>query len=199
MGIRSNEIDLLEMIPAYRNKENLTMAELGNQRLIIDGYKGSAKEYFINRGIVHASFDLNGNDGAITVDLSKPIDERWYGCFEIVTNSGTTEHITNGQVEAFKNIHNLCIEGGYILHSIPKVNCWKNHCPHRYTERFIRCLGIANGYEILWDDVNLRYGREYNIRGLYKKINNKPFVVSNEWLKEIETSNRYIINSDNLK
>jgi hypothetical protein len=54
----------------------------------------------------------------------------------------------------------------------------------------MKFYGMMLIYDMVW---------EYNIRGLYKKINNKPFVISNEWLKEIETSNRYIINSDNLK
>jgi hypothetical protein len=202
MGIRINELQLLDMIPEYRNKKKLLMAELGNQRLVIDGpngYKGMAKDYFVARGIVHFSFDLNGKDGAIPVDLSKPIDDKWFDSFMIVTNSGTTEHITNGQEEAFRNIHNLCKVGGYMLHSNPTVNCWKNHCPHRYTDRFIRELGEANGYEIIFDDVNLRWGREYNIRGLYKKINNNAFCVSKKWTNEIETTKEYRINTDNLK
>ena len=198
MTIRLAEMEVLETVPVYSNK-GIHMAELGNQKLVYQDYYGPAKKYFEGRGINHFSFDLNKKDGAIPIDLSKPVDKKWVGLFDIITNSGTTEHITNSQVEVFTNIHNICKVGGYILHSVPMNGCWKGHSPHKYTKGFIEALCEANGYEVLFNGTTHRWKGEYNILGLCRKVKDQEFVVSESWLNEITTTDKYKRNKDNLK
>ena len=53
-----------------------------------------ARSILRNPGVQHTSFDLNAKHGALPVDLAQPIgDPRWLGVFDIVTNSGTSEHV----------------------------------------------------------------------------------------------------------
>ncbi len=93
-------IDYLEYIQECANATigNLAgkrMLELGDQTIDTDQIpESTGKEYYENRGVLHTSFDLNGNHGALRVDLSKPIrNPDWLGAFDIITNSGTSEHV----------------------------------------------------------------------------------------------------------
>jgi D-alanine-D-alanine ligase-like ATP-grasp enzyme len=174
------------------------MGELGNQSLYVDGKKLCAKDYFSKLGIDHTSFDINGQDGAEEIDLSQPIDSIWHNKFDVVTNAGTTEHITDGQIQSFTNIHNICKIGGYMIHSIPFIGCWKGHCPHRYSKNFIKMLAISNGYGIVYDEVIHRKRNDYLVCGILVKTKDE-FIVSDKWLNEIERSKDYKLNSDNKK
>ncbi len=58
-----------------------TMLELGNKR----NPDGVYKLYFESIGIKHTSIDWNGQDGALNLDLRKPID---MPPFDMVTNIG---------------------------------------------------------------------------------------------------------------
>jgi hypothetical protein len=178
--------------------DGCVMGELGNQRLLIEGYAADAKGYFEKKGVKHTSFDLNGKDGSIPVDLSKPIGKQYHNKFDIVTNAGTSEHITNGQIEVFRNIHDMCKIGGYMIHSIPKEGCWKDHCPHKYTWNFIRSLAKSNGYTIKYDEVVKRKGKDYLCCGILEKTQ-KEFIIEQRWLNEIIDQKNYKINTDNYK
>lgn len=71
------------------------MLELGDQ--VIRGSLGperTGKEHFETRGVLHTSFEMNGEHGALNVDLSKPItNPEWLNAFDIVANTGTFEHV----------------------------------------------------------------------------------------------------------
>lgn len=94
-----------------KNYSDIKMLELGNQIFQDDtlireeSLPHSAKEYYMNMGVEHTSIDLNGEDGALQIDLSKPIPEEYNNKFDIVTNFGTAEHVDN-QFECWRNIHN---------------------------------------------------------------------------------------------
>ena len=56
-----------------------TMLELGNKKNREHTYKG----FFVSRGYAHTSIDTNGLDGAVVMDLCKPLN---LGTFGMVTN-----------------------------------------------------------------------------------------------------------------
>ncbi len=108
-----------------------TLLELGNKR----NAAGTYKAYFESLGIEHVSIDWNGQDGALTLDLRRPItahdidmqrDHRGLAplfCtapaqFDMVTNIGTTEHVNN-QAGVWENITRLCRVGGTLVSITP--------------------------------------------------------------------------------
>jgi len=76
-----------------------SMLELGNKR----GTGGKAdtyKAYFEKRCLRHVSVDWNGHDGALALDLRKPLN---LGTFDMVTNIGTSEHVDD-QFPCWRNM-----------------------------------------------------------------------------------------------
>jgi Methyltransferase domain len=130
--------------------EALEMCELGNQHIFVDGVNYEiAKQYFESLGIRHISIDLNGLDGALILDLSKPIhDEELLGRFDVVTNFGTSEHVEN-QYRCFQNMHNFTKKGGLFIHTIPKIGHWKDHCEYYYDPSFFKKLAELCDYSIV--------------------------------------------------
>lgn len=135
------------------------MLELGNQTI-----RGAftpesiGKEYYLKRGFEHISLDLNGQDGALKVDISKSFKcKQWRGYFDVVTNAGTSEHIEpfRRQYQCFRNIHESLRRGGLAIHIVPdaeklaECGAWKGHCNYYYSKSFFRLLAERNGYSIL--------------------------------------------------
>lgn len=120
----------------------LRMAELGNQYFRDDvlGTEVSAKLVFEAMGVEHTSFDLNGEDGAKSWDLSMIwLYPSVHNLFDVVTNFGTSEHVTKSQHACWQNIDYLCKPGGLMIHSIPEVGSWPRHGRWHYTlERVVR-------------------------------------------------------------
>lgn len=160
MGYNLHQWDFLQrcMSKYFPNSDGREMLELGNQRiknLVLRKFSiknNVAKHYFTNLGFKHTSFDYNGNDGAICIDLSKGmIQKEHFGKYDIITNSGVTEHIEpyESQYECFKNIH-LCSKAGSVfLHLIPEVGGFKDHCQYYYNVDFINDLCSLNNYKVL--------------------------------------------------
>jgi hypothetical protein len=122
----------------------LRMAELGNQYFREDvlGCEVSAKKVFEAMGVEHVSFDLNGQDGAFTIDLSRYLPV--FTPYDIVTNFGTSEHVKDSQYQCWDNIHNLCKAGGWMLHAIPEIGSWPEHGKWHYDlERLARLAAIC--------------------------------------------------------
>jgi SAM-dependent methyltransferase len=136
------------------------MLELGNQHFDEDEGiipERTGKEYYVNRGVLHTSVDLNGEDGSIKIDLSKPIENKdWLNSFDIITNSGTSEHVEpkKAQYVCFMNIHNCLKVGGIAVHIVPgideleKKGCWKKHCNNYYSYEFFEMLSRNNNYKL---------------------------------------------------
>ncbi|MDH3240588.1 MAG: class I SAM-dependent methyltransferase [Alphaproteobacteria bacterium] len=139
------------------------MLELGDQVIKADGIpETTGKEYYRNRGVDHVSFDLNGAHGALAIDLAQPIaDPQWRAAFDIVTNSGTTEHVEplEAQHTCFMNIHDCLKVGGISVHLVPDLDeleqrgRWKNHCNNYYSHRFFETLAELNGYTLVSSEV----------------------------------------------
>ena len=167
MGYRKRSIEYtLDFInQAGFELNGLKMLELGNQ-LIWDeeGYEGFfvAKDYFQSLGVDHTSIDLNGKNGALNIDLNKPI--KGLGEFDVVTNLGTTEHVKN-QKECFNNIHRLCRVGGIMIHLVPHVG--STHGDHQYTVEFFEALAEDRNYKILHLERNGKYEWMENENRIY--------------------------------
>ncbi len=105
----------------------------------------------------YVSIDLNGQHGAFPMDLTKPIyvDD---APFDIVTNIGTSEHVEPYELQpmVFENAHNLCKVGGTMVHQLPPVGQWLDHCRIRYRRNLPDILAKDNGYKVLNNElVNL--------------------------------------------
>lgn len=118
-----------------------TMLELGNKR----GTGGPGDTYkaaFTARGIAHTSVDLNGLDGALPLDLRKALD---LGRFDMVTNVGTSEHVSD-QKPVWRNMIDAC---DHVLVSItPRPGDWPGHGLFYPTADFYRQLAQFNGFHI---------------------------------------------------
>lgn len=179
----------------FQNQKNLIMIELGNQhifhRFLGKSYNSNikvktGKEYYTAKGIEHHSFDLNGEDGALKVDLSKPIENsHWSGHFDILTNSGTTEHVEpfESQYTCFKSIHGIVKAGGIIIHIVPcvedleKLGYWKYHCNNYYSKEFFAQLCELNSYKLIEQKTI-----DHNLAVCLQKTEDKPFTDKKELL-----------------
>ena len=147
--------------------EGKRMLELGNQD-ILNSFWGKSfaptlnekhgKEYYSRRGVEHTSIDLNGRDGALAIDLSRPFNRpEWSGHFDVVTNSGTSEHVEpyEAQFICFQSLHEVTKQGGLMIHIVPGVEelrgsgYWKYHCNNYYSKEFFRMLCQSNDYRLL--------------------------------------------------
>lgn len=128
----------------------IVMGELGNQYISSGGI---SKFYFLNDvGIrQHISFDLNGLDGSLPLDISKKIPG-YDSYFDIVTDFGTSEHVSD-QYWVFRNVYEFLKIGGIALYTLPQLSYWPKHGYYSYTPDFFESLSENYGYDILYNDV----------------------------------------------
>ena len=170
------------------------MVELGNQHIklcakIHYNIKNKvAKDYFLSLGVVeHLSLDKNGRDGALSVDLGKPLAKQLptgHNHFDILTNVGTSEHVEpiGRQYECFRNMHYLVRPGGIFIHIVPKWFNWKYHCLIRYEKGFFSWLAKKNNYEII--ELSTIDGKKPNFKSIgvcMRKNKNNNFISVEKW------------------
>jgi SAM-dependent methyltransferase len=164
-----------------------TMLELGNQHISDENRRAcpgilerTGKQYFENRGVKHTSIDLNAEDGALPIDLSRPIGRPdWRHSFDIVTNAGTSEHVEpfEAQYECFRNIHACLKPGGIAVHIVPSAEGlsakgrWRDHCNNYYSRRFFDTLAEHNAYRV----VSFQFMDELILTCL-QKTEDRPFM-----------------------
>jgi len=131
------------------------MLELGCQTFRSIGFETGyrySSSYFNSIGIRCVSIDIKKCGDAEQVDLKKTIDEKYQNRFDIIINSGTTEHVSEleGQYSAFKNIHLCSRMNGVMLHFVPVNGApRKPHSPFDYDDGFFETLAELNNYEII--------------------------------------------------
>ena len=134
------------------------MLELGNQFIMDSSIpEKTGHEYYSNRGVDHISIDLYDKEATYQFDLTKPFPVTWKGYFDIITNSGTTEHVEpkEGQYQAYKNIHDDLKVSGIVVHILPSIDtymdtgAWAGHCNYYYNNLFVLMLAAENNYEII--------------------------------------------------
>ncbi len=117
-----------------------TMLELGNKK------NGSLtyKDYFESIGFKHTSVDLNGEDGALKLDLR---DDLGLGTFDMVTNIGTSEHVTR-QCPVWGNMLNAMHVGSVLVSITPAPDHWKGHGLWYPRDVFYEQLAAENDLKI---------------------------------------------------
>lgn len=128
-----------------RQTDEQTLKRFDHYSYMGDLYRAAGFEY-VSIDIVEAphvfSFDLNHDEVPGTMKNK----------YDIVINSGTTEHVLN-QLNALKAIHDLAKPGG-IIYSMFLINGFGDHGLLRYCSRFVRLLAAANQYEVLDDETH---------------------------------------------
>ena len=153
------------------------VCEFGNQRYGgVGGYPTVSQFYLDNGFDSYIALDVNTEKSAVIADLNYPLETSIYGLanwegFDLVTNNGTSEHLWN-QHQVFTNAHNLCKEGGVILHILP-FTPWINHGFFNYNPIVFRDLAAANGYEIVIQRMGNRWGETVNFE-LYSYREKNP-------------------------
>ena len=115
-----------------------SVCELGNK--VTAGI--STKIWYTSRGMDYISIDWNGLNGAIKLDLQKPIE---LGPFDLLTNFGTTEHVEN-QEGCWRNVHNLTKKVS--VHLTPVGPNWEKHDGIKWLTpiEFYKEFAELNGY-----------------------------------------------------
>jgi hypothetical protein len=171
MGIHDKSFELLEwFFTIYKPKSVL---ELGSQNFYHNyhsaKYGDYADKYYVLKGIdKYACIDLNEENGAMKLDLSKPI--AYFGEFDLVTDFGTSEHIAPYDsddnyrdncndiwtrsvtgVEALYNCWKTKYNASskFIISANPATGHWIKHGHFYYTLDFYRVLAELTGMKIL--------------------------------------------------
>jgi Methyltransferase domain len=132
-----------------------------------------AEPFWTSLGFSYAAIDYNGHRNSTALDLNTdevPRDLR--GQFDLVINTGTTEHVAN-QGNAFRVIHDLSAVGGVMYHEVP-AGSW-DHGLINYGPKFFQYLQEQNSYEQV-----LYRGRrdvDMTIRSALRKRDNSDFVI----------------------
>ncbi len=153
-----------------KKHKNLSVIEFGNQRFKLNkktlerissktgvsfNFSKDKQEYLRSTNLFYEqlgfkeylAIDLNTNMNAIVLDLNYNCKSK-YGFnkqFDLVTNSGTGEHIFN-QYEVFRNMHEMTKVGGIMLNILP-MGPWINHGFYNYHPVLFRDLAYANNYK----------------------------------------------------
>ena len=107
----------------------------------------SSRRFWSALGFDYAALDFDGHRDSIAVDLNRDsVPAEFAGAFDLVVNTGTTEHIAN-QDNAFRVIHDLTRKGGVAYHELP--GGMTDHGLINYNPRFFWKLRNANDYELL--------------------------------------------------
>ncbi len=147
--------------------------ELGNKRT---GAGIVYKRVFEAAGFRHVSVDWNGEDGALKLDLRKPLN---LGTFDMVTNFGTSEHVEGNQDVVWKNMVDACDK--ILICSTPMPGDWTWHGIYYPTVDFYRQLAALNGFTIERSDIWANPPRR-NIRMRMIRTERRPFVMPDEKL-----------------
>lgn len=213
-----------------------TVCELGNQTLKNSKARAevyqqlgiapsqnlaNTKDWYLSIGFgSYLAIDVNTERDAVAMDLNVDLGKHYNfnQQFDLVTNNGTGEHVFN-QYMVFKNAHDLCSVGGFMIHVLPFYR-WVDHGFFNYNPNLFPCLANQNGYELreLWIassdtqylhklDVN-NLGRNKGYRGklnldtwesdpmvaaVFRKVHDRPFEIPIQHLYGGEN-----INSDDI-
>jgi hypothetical protein len=107
----------------------------------------SSRVFWKSLGFEYAALDFDGHRDSVAIDLNHdPVPQAFKNSFDLVVNTGTTEHIAN-QDNCFRVIHDLACKGGVMYHELPAG--MTDHGLINYNPRFFWKLRDANDYEVL--------------------------------------------------
>jgi SAM-dependent methyltransferase len=108
----------------------------------------AARRFWQSLGFEYASIDLAAEHDAIPINLnSDTVPQDWRGCFDLVINAGTTEHVAN-QDNAFRILHDLTRPGGLMYHEVPAFTF--GHGLLNYSPKFFIQLLRQNDYDAVF-------------------------------------------------
>ena len=160
-----------------------TMLELGNKKKSAGDVTFTYKDVFKSLGFAHTSVDTNGLDGALPKDLRKPLG---LGTFDIVSNIGTTEHVSendwSGQVACWQNIMEAMHVGSVLVSITPKPGCWPNHGTWYPHKEFFAELASLNVLELerCYDSIDRGDTVAPHLRLVYarlRRVSDAPFLM----------------------
>ena len=167
MGIGFKEAtEVMNDLKLYEDKLNMSLCELGNnylkgdklmEWLKVNGIilpKGGeqhpkgvvSKLFWESLGFNHTSIDMNGLDGSLKLDLRKELPKDLHNKFDIIYDGGTGEHVDN-QYMCFKNVHDITKIGGIMIHVLPKVGHFPDHCQYYFTKDSFNVLEDLCNYK----------------------------------------------------
>ena len=130
--------------------EGDSMFECGGKQNphVVKGKNTTYKSWFEGLGYRHISVDWDGRFGAIERDLRQPLWQE-FGQFDMVTNIGTSEHVSD-QAGFWENIHNLTKKHGLYVGQCPYYDgkSWWWHGNYYPTEAFYESFADLNGWSI---------------------------------------------------
>lgn len=108
----------------------------------------SSRGFWQSIGFSYATIDFDGHRDSTPLDLNRDqVPRRMRAAFDLVVNTGTTEHVAN-QDNAFRVIHDLCKPGGIMYHQLP-AGGMMTHGLINYTPKFFWHLCRENEYEVI--------------------------------------------------
>lgn len=167
MGFGLHAIKLMHLVKNARIlKPDFTVIELGNQdfvpavaaaqALICDEFGFSGADAISYPGELYArlgspryeTIDISGERGAHPFDLNQNLSSYGFGTkFDFVTNFGMTNLLFD-QKTLFRNIHELTVAGGTMVHSVPAQG-FQNRGLFSYNPAFFLYLAAANEYQLM--------------------------------------------------
>jgi hypothetical protein len=182
MGLTQHTFDLVTKWGSPMKQKR--MLELGDQIIYFGSQYGTySTPYFKQHfpDLDHVCIDIKPEKFAVDMDLRKPFEKAWNNHFDIVTNAGTTEHVTTdkGFWMAYKNVHDCLKIGGVVIHENPMTGNWKGHGDHYVTEKFYEQMADDMGYDIMELGTHPAMGNTtdgWNVYCVLKKIDDRPFV-----------------------
>lgn len=130
-------------------KPDQVIIELGDQLMDIGPetqFMRSDEYYRWKHGLTITSIDIHGKNRVNKQDLSTVLDLKIQA--DLVTDFGTIEHVKD-LYNALLNAHNLCKEGGIMIHSNPKEGTYEGHGHHFFTQKFWHEMAAFSGYEVI--------------------------------------------------
>ena len=148
-----------------------------------------SKDMWEYLGVNYTAIDIDKSPHSINIDLNFDDCPREYvSRFDLVTNLGTTEHVSNHS-NAMKVMHDLVKPGGFLYHNVP-MQGFEMHGMINYNPKFFWMLSRANGYKFCWMDVcqeTVAYPLSQDIVEMILLTN--PFNRTEEDLKNIKLQN----------
>jgi hypothetical protein len=163
--------DLLDELYALFRKQRIDIGFLSKGNFT--DLAPPSRPFWTSLGFTYTAIDYDGHRDSTALDLNtENVPDGLRGQFDLVVNTGTTEHIAN-QANAFRVIHDLAVLGGIMYHEVP-AGSW-DHGLINYGPKFFLLLQQQNNYE----QVLLRGRRENDmtIRSALRKRKNKDFVI----------------------
>jgi hypothetical protein len=163
--------------------EYKSICELGDQQFMSCSPQeemSHTRNYHESLGKEYTSIDLNGLGGSLQYNLDSNLILNKE--FDIVTNFGTLEHISN-YYRGFYNVHNLCKTNGLMFHVQPKTGHWPEHGNFYTTVEFFDNLAKLCNYEILTnfeEKTAVGGGNSNQIYCVYRKLPSSHFTLTEE-------------------